>query len=235
MKKLSLEEFKERLEKKNKHFRNGYFTIIGEFVNCRTKIKVLTPYGICDSNPYPLLAGDRPTIQTALNMNEYFINQAREVHGDRYSYEKSEYKRNNSKVIITCKEHGDFKQKPNGHLLRQGCPKCNSGGWADKLSDWLKLKSDNATFYILRCFSDEEEFIKVGITTLTVKERYPGKHAMPYNYEILYESTSSNKEIIWDIEVRLLKELRNYKYKPSKEFGGYTECFNIESLKIINI
>ena len=30
----------------------------------------------------------------------------------------------NEKVIITCKEHGDFLQSPNGHLNGHGCYKC---------------------------------------------------------------------------------------------------------------
>ena len=55
---------------------------------------------------------------------EEFIEKAKKVHGDRYNYSKVEYKNNCIKVIIVCKIHDGFKQKPNGHLNGKGCPKC---------------------------------------------------------------------------------------------------------------
>jgi len=29
-----------------------------------------------------------------------------------------------TKIIIGCKQHGNFEQTPNSHLKGQGCPKC---------------------------------------------------------------------------------------------------------------
>ena len=55
---------------------------------------------------------------------EEFINRARKAHGDRYDYSKSVYFRTDHKLIIICKEHGEFKQKPNAHLSGQGCFDC---------------------------------------------------------------------------------------------------------------
>jgi hypothetical protein len=55
-----------------------------------------------------------------------FINMANTVHGFKYNYSKSEYKNNHTKLIITCKKHGDFVQTPANHISgRQGCPTCN--------------------------------------------------------------------------------------------------------------
>lgn len=53
-----------------------------------------------------------------------FIARARKVHGDKYDYSRVNYINSQSKVIIVCKEHGVFEQKPNSHLMGQGCPKC---------------------------------------------------------------------------------------------------------------
>ena len=36
------------------------------------------------------------------------------------------------KVIIICKEHGNFEQTPNGHLDEKGCGKCSTKINADK-------------------------------------------------------------------------------------------------------
>ena len=53
-----------------------------------------------------------------------FIVKSKMIHGDRYSYDKAEYTNKNTNVIITCPEHGDFKQLASVHLDGGGCPKC---------------------------------------------------------------------------------------------------------------
>lgn len=58
---------------------------------------------------------------------EEFIRRARLIHGDKYDYSKSIYKDSQTKIIIICNTHGDFKQSPNNHTNKtkpQGCPKC---------------------------------------------------------------------------------------------------------------
>ena len=57
---------------------------------------------------------------------EEFIKKARQVHGDKYDYSKVNYTNNRTKVCIICKEHGEFWQTPNKHLLGQGCPICGN-------------------------------------------------------------------------------------------------------------
>ncbi len=46
------------------------------------------------------------------------------VHGGRYGYSQVKYKNSDTKVIIECKEHGNFSQTPYHHLSGNGCPKC---------------------------------------------------------------------------------------------------------------
>ena len=55
---------------------------------------------------------------------EEFIVRAKEVHGDRYSYDVTKYINNKTKVIITCPIHDEFEQKPKSHLDGRGCPSC---------------------------------------------------------------------------------------------------------------
>lgn len=55
---------------------------------------------------------------------EYFVERSNELHNWFHTYEKTEYKNNIEKVIITCPVHGDFLQKPNTHLLGSGCREC---------------------------------------------------------------------------------------------------------------
>jgi hypothetical protein len=56
--------------------------------------------------------------------SQSFITKARQVHGDRYSYDFIVYRNNKTKVKIICPEHGPFEQTPNGHLIGNGCPDC---------------------------------------------------------------------------------------------------------------
>ena len=53
-----------------------------------------------------------------------FIDKANQIHNNRYIYSKSNYINAHTKVIITCTDHGDFKQSPNNHLRGQNCPVC---------------------------------------------------------------------------------------------------------------
>ena len=53
-----------------------------------------------------------------------FIEKAKEIHGDKYDYSKVDYINTKTKVIIICKIHGEFIQKPNSHLINHGCPQC---------------------------------------------------------------------------------------------------------------
>lgn len=59
----------------------------------------------------------------------WFIEKAREVHGDTYSYIKSIYSNTHKNLDIICKIHGVFSQSPAGHLhQKQGCPSCHGTG-----------------------------------------------------------------------------------------------------------
>jgi very-short-patch-repair endonuclease len=57
--------------------------------------------------------------------NEQFIIDAIKIHGDIYDYSKVEYIKAIEKVIIICKEHGEFEQTPNNHLRGAGCKICS--------------------------------------------------------------------------------------------------------------
>lgn len=68
---------------------------------------------------------------------EEFIEKARSVHGDRYSYERAVYVGSQKKITITCPEHGDFPQTPNSHLTGRGCAKC-SGHYSPTTEEFVK-------------------------------------------------------------------------------------------------
>ena len=63
---------------------------------------------------------------------EEFIRKAIKVHGEKYSYEQVDYEGTMKNVIIICKSHGDFIQKPVNHLMGRGCKYCSILNASDK-------------------------------------------------------------------------------------------------------
>ena len=73
---------------------------------------------------------------TTLLTKEEFIKEATEKHGDKYNYDKVDYKDSKTKVCIICPEHGEFWQEANSHLRGVGCPKC-SGNYIPTTEEWI--------------------------------------------------------------------------------------------------
>ena len=53
-----------------------------------------------------------------------FIEDAKQVHGDKYDYSKVEYINKRTKICIICPIHGEFWQRPSDHLQGNGCYLC---------------------------------------------------------------------------------------------------------------
>lgn len=56
--------------------------------------------------------------------NQQFIQESRQVHGDKYDYSKCQYIHAHEKVKIICPVHGEFIQSPNSHIRGAGCAAC---------------------------------------------------------------------------------------------------------------
>lgn len=71
-----------------------------------------------------------------------FVEQARQVHGEKYDYSLVDYVDVDTNVIINCPIHGNFLQTPYTHKTGSGCKKCRS----EKLS--LKFRDDINSFIL---------------------------------------------------------------------------------------
>ena len=88
---------------------------------------------------------------------EEFIKKSILVHGDKYDYSKVNYKKCDEKVIIICKIHGEFQQKPVHHYITGcGCPKCNTKGYSKKQILWLDFISKFYNINIQHVLNDKE-------------------------------------------------------------------------------
>lgn len=212
-----------------------------KYINYETKVIIICKiHGEFTVSPHHHL-GSKTTCQkcgriragnTHLYTLEQFLKRAKEVHKNRYCYHNVVYKNTETNVSITCDIHGEFLQSPHAHSSGQGCPKCTRGG-AWRKTEWIKVcnkKSCTPTVYIIRCFNETEEFIKIGRTKNTVKFRFRHKSIIPYSYEIIKEIQGS-PDFIYDKEVELHRLYKEYKYKPLIKFAGETECFNVSILQ----
>lgn len=142
-----------------------------------------------------------------------FIEEAREVHGDKYDYSLVEYKKAVQKVKIICPEHGVFEQTPIGHITGRGCHKCAKTGFNEHKDGLL---------YVL----NNGQYIKVGITNKTTEHRVKQlNNTAPYKFWeefcIRLDGASCKK-----IEKQMHIWLEDCGHKrPNDRFVGWTECF----------
>lgn len=114
---------------------------------------------------------------------EEFIEKAQFVHGDRYDYSKVIYRGSKKKVIIICREHGDFEQQPTSHLAPTDCPKCG-------IIKRAKSRAKDAPYFIAKArlvHDDLYDYSKVNYvnrsTNVTITCREHGEfHQAPANH-----------------------------------------------------
>lgn len=155
---------------------------------------------------------------------ETFIEKATEVHGSTYDYShvKNIYN-TNSKAIIICKKHGKFEQKVISHVSGSGCNSCSVHGFAYEKP---------AILYVLEIKTKTETLYKVGITNLTVNERFLVKE-LKYIKVLKTEEFSVGKDA-YIKEQRILKALNGYKYRGEKLLKrGDTEIVTINPISYL--
>lgn len=75
-----------------------------------------------------------------------FAMRASAIHGDKYDYAHSHYVNSKSEVAITCPVHGTYMQKPNYHLLGNGCPKCAGTKLQQEVYDFINQFDENIIY-----------------------------------------------------------------------------------------
>jgi predicted nucleic-acid-binding Zn-ribbon protein len=118
--------------KANKVHNNKYIYTKTVYINRRIEVIIICKeHGPFKITPASHLRGcgcsKCGVISTANKLRsntEEFIEKANEVHPNTYDYTETVYINARDKVIIICKEHGQFEQTPDNHLSGSGCPKC---------------------------------------------------------------------------------------------------------------
>ena len=163
--KLTQEEFIDRI--KNNRSTQNYDYSLSVYTGSNNKVKVICPeHGIFEKRACDLMHGEgcpkcainsritNPTFST-----EKFIEEARNIHGDKYDYSKSKCQYKKDIVTIVCPEHGEFQQVVSNHLRGNECPKCG----------YNKLSYNTKTFIekARKVHGDKYDYSKVNYSRLS--------------------------------------------------------------------
>lgn len=140
------------IEKANSVHDNKYSYENTEYINSKTQVEINCPeHGAFHQKPNSHLSGHGCPKCANVTRSEVnskgisqFVDTARKVHGDRYSYEFAKYQSSDKQVTIRCKIHGIFLQRPVTHLEGKGCPKCGRKTVSDKLRHTTARFIENA-------------------------------------------------------------------------------------------
>lgn len=143
-----------------------------------------------------------------------------------------------TKLVHKCKrcEH-EWTSKPNNILNGSGCPICNGGFGSRYAKEGIYPKI--AYIYLLKICTKEEQFLKVGITSIPTNRRI-----WQIKYEIgnsliscdIIKKIEGSGEDITILEGKILSNPCLVKYISKFKFNGHTELFNIsEESKLVRM
>ena len=115
------------IKKAKKIHGDKYDYSLVEYKNTQTKVKIICPeHGEFLQSPNDHLTGRNCSkcVGGVKITKDEFIERAVKIHEDLFDYSKVKYVNSQTKVIIICSKHGEFKQTPGSHLSGSGCPKC---------------------------------------------------------------------------------------------------------------
>ena len=120
--------------------KNKYDYSLSKYIDNRQKIIIICPiHGQFTRQPCKHLRGYGCSKcgKYAKLSNDYFIERAAQLHGNKYEYSYVNIINNKSIAIIICKIHGEFNQVASSHLKGSGCWEC---GGSKKLNTDIFIK-----------------------------------------------------------------------------------------------
>lgn len=135
-----------------------------------------------------------------------FIEKAKNRHGNKYSYDETEYVSYHRKLRITCRVHGSFSQRAGSHLEGYGCSLCAR----NTITESLKLGTHEFVRRSLDLHGDRYDYSKTNYNhihekvTITCKEhgdfqQTPDCHLKGYNCPSCSGRISQHKARLADL------------------------------------
>lgn len=120
------------IEKAVKRHGDKYDYSMVDYKHCMQKVKIICrKHGVFEQSPNGHLTtngcyacGKENSSLLQRSNKTAFVEKAQKVHNFEFDYSLVDYKNSDTKVDIICKKHGVFSQRPNKHLVGDGCPDC---------------------------------------------------------------------------------------------------------------
>ena len=172
---------------------------------------------------------------------EKFVSKAKEVHGNLYDYTKTAYVFSKTKLVITCKEHGDFLQLPTLHLAGQGCQTCGRIKGAKKEKIYTE---EDKTKFISECIERFEDRYDL---TEVVYEGYKSQISVTCNLHghsfvvnaMAFLNRGSGCRSCTDIRAKIEEDRSSNKQDLTQVFiqkaiNVHGETYSYENVKYVN-
>jgi hypothetical protein len=228
---------KESVIKQAKDTHNGLYNYPDfEYVNVFQKISIhCEQHGLFTQTIHNHLQGQGcPKCSCRFKYTtEDFIAKAKTVHGDLYSYERSVFVDSKQKMLITCKIHSDFLQSSSDHIQGRGCPTCRKNTSKGSLSIRSVIKrlhnyeGINSNLYFIEINTPTGVVYKIGKGVNPEARAKRIAKESGYDCKLLYETPSDVTTVL--LTEQYLHDCLSDKRADVKGFGGYTECFSLES------
>ena len=149
-----------------------------------------------------------------------FILECKNKHGDSYCYSNTLYTGMHENIEVICNQCNlQFVQKAYSHRDGHGCPSCSKSGF------------DPTKPAILYYIKVADEFYKIGITNLTVQERFQASDLLKIN--VLSITDYEIGERAYKEEQRILSKYKKYQYIGIPLLSsGNTEIFTKDVLAL---
>lgn len=166
---------------------------------------------------------------------DQFIEEAKNIHNNKYDYSKVNYINLKTKIEIICTKHGLFQQTPKDHLSGCGCKKCGKENAIktktiskEQFIEKANIIHNNIYDYSKIEYSNTQSIIEIictkhGSFYQKAELHLSGCGCKKCGYEIVSEKLSFSQEEF----INKLKEIHNNLYDYSKT--QYVNCrSNIE-------
>lgn len=192
-----------------------------EYINSGTKICIICPkHGEFWIRPVDHLRGRGcPKCVGKHKTTESFIEELKEIHGDKYDYSKVVYTGAFKPVRLICPKHGEFISNAHELLQGNGCPKCGR----EITSEKQRLTKEEFIKRARKVHGDKYDYSKVEYINAKTKvcvicPKHGDFYVTPNSHTSKHVGCPVCTESNLEREVRVFCENNNLKFTPQKKF-----------------
>lgn len=161
-----------------------------------------------------------------INKVDNFFTKCLEIHNNRYDYSLAKYTNTSAKIIIICREHGEFLQRASAHLDGQGCMSCRLDkrrtGLDSFIERCIEIHGDKYDYSLINEYTNSRDKVKV------ICKKHDIFEITPYHHTNRKQGCSICNESFGEITISKYLNNRNIVFVREHTF---TDCRNIKELR----